>query len=52
MFFIGSKGIKTNFKNRKWNYPDRKWNYFSHFQASDPKTSFTQCFSFDPRGSK
>ena len=37
---------------RKRNYPNRKWNYFSHFQASDGKTSFTNCFSFDLRGSK
>ena len=37
---------------RKWNYPNRKWNYFSNFQASDQKTPFTKCFTFDPRGSK
>jgi len=39
---------------RKWNYPNRKWNYdyFSNFQASDKKTPFTKCFTFDPRGSK
>merc|ERR1712208_222803 len=52
MFLICSKGLKINFQNRKWNYPNRKWNYFSHFQASDEKTSFTKCFSFDPRGPK
>ena len=52
MFLIWSKGFKINFQNRKWNYPNRKWNYFSHFQASAEKTSFTKCFSFDPRGPK
>ena len=52
MFFICSKGFKIDFQNRKWNYPNRKWNYFSHFQASYQKTSFTKCFSFDPRVSK
>ena len=50
-FFIWSKGFKIDFQNRKWNYPNRKWNYFSHFQASDKKTSFKKCFSFDPSGS-
>ena len=52
MFYISSKRFKIDFQNRKWNYPNRKWNYFSHFQASDEKTSFTKCFSFDPRGPK
>ena len=52
MFLICSKRFKINFQNRKWNYPNRKWNYFSHFQASDQKTSFLRCFSFDPRGLK
>ena len=52
MFPICSKGFKIDFQNRKWNYANRKWNYFSHFQASDQKTSFTKCFWFDPRGSK
>jgi len=52
MFLIWSEGFKINLQNRKWNYPNRKWNYLSHFQASDQKTSFTICFSFDPRGSK
>ena len=52
MFHIWSKGFKINFQNRKWNYPNRKWNYFSNFQASDQKTPFTKCFTFDPRGSK
>ena len=52
MFLIWSKGSKIDFQNRKWNYPNRKWNYFSHFQASDEKTSFTKCFSFDPTGPK
>ena len=52
MFLICSKGFKINFQNRKWNYPNRKWNYFSHFQASDEKTYFTKCFSFDPTGPK
>ena len=51
-FFICSKGFKINFQNRKWNYPNRKWNYFSHFQASDQKTSFTKCLSFNLRVSK
>ena len=45
MFFICSKGFKINLQNRKWNY-------FSHFPASDEKSYFTKCFSFDPRGSK
>ena len=52
MFLNCSKGFKIDFQNRKWNYPNRKWNYFSNFQASDQKTYFTKCFSFDPRGSK
>merc|ERR1711891_84472 len=52
LFLICSKGSKIDFQNRKWNYPNRKWNYFSHFQASAEKTSFTKCFSFDPRGPK
>merc|ERR1711953_905663 len=52
MFIICSVGFKIDFQNRKWNYPNRKWNYFSHFQASDQKTSFTKGFSFDPRISK
>ena len=51
MFFICSKGFKINFQNRKWNYPNRKWNFFSHFRASDQKTSFTKCFSLVLRGS-
>ena len=51
-FFIWPNGFKTNFQNKKWNHPNRKWNYFSHFQASDQKTSFSKCFSFDPRVSK
>ena len=37
---------------RKWNYPNRRWNYFSNFEASDQKTPFTKCFTFDPKGSK
>ena len=52
MFLNWSKRFKIDFQNRKWNYPNRKWNYFSHFQASDQKSSFTKCFSFDPMGSK
>ena len=52
MFVICSKGFKIDFQNRKWNYPNRKWNYFSHFSASDQKTSFIKCFSFIPRSSK
>ena len=52
MFLICSKGFKIDFQNRKWNCPHRKWNYFSHFQASDQKTSFTKCFPFVLRGSK
>ena len=52
MFLNCSKGFKINFQNRKWNYPNRKWNYFTHFQASDQKTSFTKDFSFDLRSSK
>ena len=52
MFLICSKGLKIDFQNREWNYANRKWNYFSHFQASDQKTSFTKYLSFDPMGSK
>ena len=52
IFLIWSKGFKMDFPNRKWNYPNRKWNYFSHFHASDQKTSFAKYFSFDPRSSK
>ena len=52
MFLIWSKGSEVDFQNRKWNYSNRKWNYFSHFQTSAEKTSFTKCFSFDPRGPK
>ena len=37
---------------RIWNNQNRKWNYFSNFQASDQKTPFTKCLTFDPRGSK
>ena len=52
--------LKNNFEplafnpieKRKWNYPNRKWNYLTHFQASDQKTSFTKCFSFDLKSSK
>merc|ERR1712105_323255 len=44
--------FKINLQNRKWNYPNRKWNYFSHFYASDQKTSFTKSFSFVLRDSK
>ena len=50
MFLISV--FKINFGNRKWNHPNRKWNYFSHFQASDQKTFFIKCFSFEPRGLK
>ena len=35
---VFSFGPKLN----NWNYPNKKWNYFSHFQASDQKTSFTK----------
>ena len=52
MFLNCFKGFKINFQNRKQNYLNRKWNYFSHFHASDQKTYFVRCFSFDPRGSK
>ena len=52
MSLIFSKGLKIDFQNRKWNCPNRKWNHFSHFQASDQKTSFTKCVLFVPRGSK
>ena len=47
-FKAGFENRKWNYPNRKWNYPNRKWNYFSHFQASDQKTSFTKHLSFDP----
>ena len=59
MLLIWSKGFKIklqnrkwNYPNRKWNYPNRKWNYFSHFLASNAKTSLTKHFSFDPKVSK
>ena len=39
---IRSKGFKINFQDRIWNYINRKWIYFSHFQASDQKTTFTK----------
>ena len=52
MSLICSKWFKIKFQNRKWNYPNRKCNYSSTFQAYDQKTSFTRCFSLDPRGSK
>ena len=51
-------GFDTNeinlvkFQDRKWNFPNRKLNYFSHFQASDQRTSFIKRFSFGPRFSK
>ena len=38
--------------DRKWNHPNRKLNYFSNFHASDQKTPFTKCFTFDTRVSK
>ena len=41
IFSISTKEFKIDFQHRKLNYPNRKWNYFSHSQASDPKTSFT-----------
>ena len=40
------------FQDRKWNYSNRKWNNFCQFQASDQKTSFTNCFSTTSRSSK
>ena len=46
LFPICPKGFKIDFQNRKWKYPNRKWNYFSHFKASDKKSSFTISFSF------
>ena len=52
MLLIWSKGFKIDLQNRKWNNSNRKWNFFSHFQTSAEKTSFTKCFSFDPRGPK
>ena len=52
IFLNWSKRFKNNFQNRKWNYPNRKWNYFSHFLASNAKTSLTKHFSFDPKVSK
>ena len=48
MFLTFTNEFKTGFENRKWNYPTG--NYFSNFQASDQKTPFTICFTFDPRG--
>ena len=32
-------GFKKKFQNRKSNYPNRKWNMFSHFKATNQKTS-------------
>ena len=49
MSLIFTSEFIIDFQNRKWNQPNRKWNYFSHFRASDQKTSFTQCFTFFPR---
>ena len=44
--------FKAQIFYRKWNYPNRKWNYFSHFQASNKKTSglikLYVCQSFRP----
>ena len=51
MVRIITRILTTKF-DRIWNYPNRKWNYFSNFQASDQKTPFTKCFTFDTRGSK
>ena len=39
----------NDFQNRKWNYPNRKWNYFTHFQASEQKTSFSTSYPYEPR---
>ena len=47
-----TKEFIIDFQNRKWNYPNRKWNYFSHFWASDQKTSFTTFSPYYPRSSK
>ena len=52
MFLTLTNKLKTGFENRKWNYPNMRWNYFSNFEASDQKTPFTKCFTFDPKGSK
>ena len=45
-FLISTQEFKIDFQNRKRNYLNRKRNYFSHFLASDQKTSFTRCFTF------
>ena len=52
IFLNINKESKIDFQNRKWNYPNRKWNYFSHFQASDQKTTFTTSSPYLPRSSK
>ena len=46
------QGVQIDFQNRIWNYPNRKWHYFSHFKASDQKTSFTTFSLYLPRNSK
>ena len=38
------KEFKIDIQNRKWIYLNRKWNHFSHFQADDQKTTFTNIF--------
>ena len=45
-FLISTKEFKIDFQNRNRNYLNRKRNYFSHFRASDQKTSFTRCSHF------
>ena len=51
IFSISTKEFKIGFQNRKWNYPNRKWNYFSHFQASDEKTTFITFSPYQPKNS-
>ena len=31
----------VKFQDGKWNFPNRKLNYFSHFQAPDQRTPFS-----------
>ena len=52
IFFTLSKEFKIDFQNGKRNYPNRKWNYFSHFRASDQKTSFITSSPYLSRNSK
>ena len=52
MSLIYINQFKIQFQNKNWNYINRKWNCFIHFQISDQKTSFSECFTFLQRSSK